>query len=132
MSFRWKSIKNPWEDNMAQTVLPFEDWWKFCERTIWIEPCCLSWFFVPYPGFRKPSKQRDLRDVMVQAWTIRFTVFKWTIWFIRKIRVRTICTFTFWYSLASRAFPKAKYSVVCTEFPVGLKFYSSKWKIHFS
>ena len=29
-----------------------------------------------------------------------------------------IHTFTFRYSLASMAFPKAKYSVLCTEFPV--------------
>ena len=43
-----------------------------------------------------------------------------------------IYTFTFRYSLASRAFPEAKYSVVCTEFPMGSKFYFSQWKIHFS
>ena len=40
-----------------------------------------------------------------------------------------IYTFTFRYSLAGRAFSKAKYYVVCTEFPVGSKF---QWKIHFS
>ena len=38
-------------------------------------------------------------------------------------------TFTFRYSLASRAFGKAKYYVVCTEFPMDSKF---QWKIHFS
>ena len=40
--------------------------------------------------------------------------------------------FTFRYSLASRAFLKAKYSVFCTEFSMGSKFYFSQWKIHFS
>ena len=43
-----------------------------------------------------------------------------------------IYTFTFRYSLASRAFPKAKYSVVCTELLMGSKFYFSQWRIHFS
>ena len=42
-----------------------------------------------------------------------------------------IYTFTFIYSQARRAFPKAKYSVVCTEFPMSLKFYFSKWKTNF-
>ena len=42
-----------------------------------------------------------------------------------------IYTFTFWYSLSSRAFPKAKYSVVCTEFPVGSKFYFHNGKFIF-
>ena len=45
--------------------------------------------FLPYPSFRKPGKQRELRDVMIQARTIRFTVFKQTICFIRTIRVGT-------------------------------------------
>ena len=45
--------------------------------------------FFAVPRFQKPGKQRDLRNVMVQARTIRFTVFKWTIWFIRTIRVET-------------------------------------------
>ena len=35
-------------------------------------------------------------------------------------------------SLVSRAFPKAKYSLVCREFPVSSKFHFSQWKIHFS
>ena len=43
-----------------------------------------------------------------------------------------IYTFAFRYNLGSRAFPKAKYSVVCAEFPMGSKFYFSKQKIHFS
>ena len=30
-------------------VRPFEDWWKFCERTIGIEPYCLLWFFCSTP-----------------------------------------------------------------------------------
>ena len=34
--------------------------------------------------------------------------------------------------LARRAFPKAKYSVVCTEFPMSYKFCFSKWKFDFS
>ena len=33
---------------------------------------------------------QDLSDDMVQAQTLRFTVLKWTIWFIRTIRVGTI------------------------------------------
>ena len=45
--------------------------------------------FLLYPGFRKPGKQRELRDVMIQAWTIQFSVFKWTIQFTRTIRVET-------------------------------------------
>ena len=52
---RWKLIKNCWEDNVDQTVLSFQDWWKFCERTTWIEPHCLLWFFA-VPGFRKSGK----------------------------------------------------------------------------
>ena len=40
--------------------------------------------------FRKADKQRDLKDFMAQAWTIRLTVFKWTIWFIRAKRVGTV------------------------------------------
>ena len=40
--------------------------------------------------------------------------------------------YTLRYIPASRAFPKAKYSVVCTEFPMSSKFYFSKWKIDFS
>ena len=36
------------------------------------------------------------------------------------------------YIPASRAFPKAKYSVICTEIPMSSKFYFSKWKIDFS
>ena len=43
-----------------------------------------------------------------------------------------IYTFTFIYSQARRAFPKAKYSVVCTEFSTSLTFYFSKWKTNFS
>ena len=31
-------------------VLSFQDWWKFCERAIWIKPYCLLWFFLLYPG----------------------------------------------------------------------------------
>ena len=45
---------------------------------------------------------------------------------------KLVYTYNLRYSLASRAFTKAKYSVVCTEFPMGLKFHFSKWKIHFS
>ena len=26
--------------------LAFEDWWKFCETTIWIELYCLLWLFL--------------------------------------------------------------------------------------
>ena len=33
--------------------------------------------------------------------------------------------------LASRAFPKAKYSVVCTEFPMGSKFHFPNGKFIF-
>ena len=35
-------------------------------------------------------------------------------------------------SLVSRAFPKAKYSLVCREFPVSSKVHFSQWKIRFS
>ena len=35
----------------------------------------------PHPGFRKSGKYRILKDILVQLWTIRFTVFKWTIQF---------------------------------------------------
>ena len=45
---------------------------------------------------------------------------------------KLVYTFTLRYSLASRAFPKATSSVVCTEFPVGSKFHFSLWKINFS
>ena len=45
---------------------------------------------------------------------------------------KLVYTFTLRYSLASRAFPKATISVVCTEFPVGSKFHFSQWKINFS
>ena len=38
-----------------------------------------------------------------------------------------IYTFTFRYSLASRAFPNAKYYVA--QFPMGSKFHFSQWKI---
>ena len=34
-------------------------------------------------------------------------------------------------SIASRLFPKAKNSVVCTEFPVGSTFVFSHWKNYF-
>ena len=34
-------------------------------------------------------------------------------------------------SIASRLFPKAKNSVVCTEFPVGSTFVFSQWKNYF-
>ena len=63
----------------------------------------------------------------------------------KKIRAKLFCkhsklctlsklvyTFTLRYSLASRVFPEAKYSVVCTEFPIGSNFNLSHWKIHFS
>ena len=40
--------------------------------------------------------------------------------------------YTLRYIPASRAFPKAKYSVICTEFLMSSKFYFSKWKIDFS
>ena len=40
----------------------------------------------PNLGFRKSGKCWIFKDVMVQLRTIRFTVFKWTIWFIRTIR----------------------------------------------
>ena len=40
--------------------------------------------------------------------------------------------YTLRYIPASRAFPKAKYSVICTELPMSSKFYFSKWKIDFS
>ena len=43
-----------------------------------------------------------------------------------------VYTFILRYSLASRAFPKDKYSVVCLEFPMGSKFHFSQWEIHFS
>ena len=42
-----------------------------------------------------------------------------------------IYTFTFRYSVVSRAFPKAKYSAVCIEFPMGSKFHFFQWKIIF-
>ena len=45
---------------------------------------------------------------------------------------RLVQTFTLRYNLASRTFPKATISVVCTEFPVGSKFHFSQWKIKFS
>ena len=45
---------------------------------------------------------------------------------------KLVYTFTLRYSLASRVFPKATISVVCTEFPVGSKFHFSQWKINFS
>ena len=35
------------------------------------------------------------------------------------------------YSLASRAFPKTKNPVVCTEFSVGSKLHFFQWKIYF-
>ena len=44
---------------------------------------------------------------------------------------KLVHTFTSRYSLASKAFPKTKYSVVCSELPMGLKFHFSQWKIHF-
>ena len=44
---------------------------------------------------------------------------------------KLVHTFTLRYSLASKAFPKTKYSVVCSELPMGLKFHFSQWKIHF-
>ena len=37
-----------------------------------------------------------------------------------------VYTFTFTYSLASRVFPKAKYSVICREFPMGSQFHFSQ------
>ena len=43
-----------------------------------------------------------------------------------------IYTFTFRYRLASRTFPKAKYSVVCIKSPMGSNFYFSKLKNDFS
>ena len=45
---------------------------------------------------------------------------------------KLVYTFTLRYSLASRAFPKATISVVCTEYQVGSKFHFSQWKINFS
>ena len=50
------------------------------------------------------------------------------VWTLSKL----VYAFTLRYSLASRAFPKAIISVVCTELPVGLKFHFSQWKINFS
>ena len=44
---------------------------------------------------------------------------------------KLVYTFTLRYSLASRAFPKATISVVCTELPAGSKFHFSQWKIFF-
>ena len=52
--------------------------------------------------------------------------------FIYTVSKLVIYIFTFRYSLTSRVFPQAKYSVVCTEFPVRSKFHFSQWKIHFS
>ena len=46
--------------------------------------------------------------------------------------VNVMYTFSCWYNLASRAFPKAKYSEVRTEFPMGSKFNFLQWKFHFS
>ena len=43
-----------------------------------------------------------------------------------------IYTFTFEYSLASGAFPNAKFYVVCTEFQKGSKYHFTQWKIQFS
>ena len=45
---------------------------------------------------------------------------------------KLVYTFTLRYNLASRAFPKATISEVCTEFPVGLKFHFFQSKINFS
>ena len=45
---------------------------------------------------------------------------------------KLVYNFTLTYRLASRAFPKATISVVCSEFPVGSKFHFSQWKINFS
>ena len=46
--------------------------------------------------------------------------------------LKNLVIYTLRYIPASRAFPKAKYSVVCTEFQMSSKFYFSKWKIDFS
>ena len=43
-----------------------------------------------------------------------------------------IYTFTPRYNVASKAFLKAKYSVLCKEFQRSLKFHFSQWKIHLS
>ena len=42
-----------------------------------------------------------------------------------------VYTFTLRYSLASRVFPKATISVVCTEFPVGSKSKEIEYFIHY-
>ena len=44
---------------------------------------------------------------------------------------KLVHTFTLRHSLASKAFPKVKYSVVCSELPMGSKFHFFQLKIHF-
>ena len=54
--------------------------------------------FSLYPNFRKPGKWQDLMDVMVQVQTIQFTVFRWTIWFIRTLQVGTLSLFFMYFT----------------------------------
>ena len=71
---------------MDSTISAFEkDCWKLFERTesnhiVLLLPLC----------FWKLGECWILNDVMVQLWIIWFTVFKWTKWFNRTIRVGTM------------------------------------------
>ena len=52
--------------------------------------------------------------------------------FCKLYTLSKLVLYTFTFSLASRAFGRAKYTVVCTEFPMGSKFHFSQWKIYSS
>ena len=91
-----KFIKNPWDDNDVWAALSFEDWWKFCERTIWMKPYCLLWFFSRYLGLenriarfngRYGSRIARFNGRYGSRTEDMFTVFKWPICFIRTIAV---------------------------------------------
>ena len=64
--------------------------------------------------------RRILKNIKIQT---KLFYVKYEIFYFRQMLDR--------YSLASRAFPKTKNPVVCTEFSVGSKLHFFQWKISF-
>ena len=78
---------------------------------------------VSFQGQSNPQKYKNPNKIILfKGFLMRFFVNY--IYILSKL---IIYIFTFWYSLASTVFPKAKYSVLCTESPMGSNFYFPQW-----
>ena len=94
--------------------------------------CVVFYDFSAIHQFRKLCKQWDLRNIMVQAWTIWFMVFKWTIWFTRTVRVGTVCnlptTFLLHSSIFSYFFAALQLLCYwCSQMFVVIQFWPFSW-----